>query len=585
LICGYVFSFAISKEEIQHSKDYYSGEAIAPVYQEARDRAIRDLAEKIILHVKISTENQAEESNLKVSEYTKSVIETYSIATFRNLQEIKEPVNNRMSVFVYIHKNDLTQMFEERKKLISDMYKQALYSEQNTNIGNALKYFYYAMILMYSLPDERLTYNDIAFHIELPAKIRSILQGINFSFLSRREITETEQQVILSMDYKNKPIQYLRFHFWDGSNQIYIEGKDGKAVISLFGATRELKELRLCPDYMYYEQRNEFKAVHDLWDLVKKPDFSHNTKVDLTEKKADSLKKLPEIKVEVKNRDVDKVITTETNKFLAVIRSNDVNQIRKAYPHDAYLQKQIHSLFEYNNLKLVETDVKLSISPTFDGWEVRGIPVVAHYPSLHKQTTDKLVLNFAKNGVLNDIQFTVFDGMYEAAVAGIENEEELLRRKVLLKFIEKYRSSFMYRDLENLETMFSDEAVIITGRVLQKAPKNKNYEYRALGDQPDIEYITHTKKIYLEHLTKVFASNQDIHLGYNTFKVITKNNVPGVYAVSMRQNYASTNYSDEGHLFLLIDFNEPVPKIYVRSWQPGEWSDDKMIEISNFRMN
>jgi hypothetical protein len=574
-----------AKDEIKRSKDYYFGEAIAPVYQEARDRAIRDVAEKIIVHVKISTENQSEESNLQVNEYTKSVIETYSIATFRNLQEIREPVNNRMSVFVYIHKNDLAQMFDERKALIHDMYRQALASEQNANIGNALKYLYYAMILMYSLPDERMEYNDIAFHMELPKKIREIMQEIGFSLTSRRDISESEQQLILSMNYQNKPIQYLRFHFWDGSNQIYIEGKDGKAVISLFGATRELRELRLCPDFMYYEQRNEFKAVQDLWDLVKKPDFSHTNLVDLCEIKTVTKEELPSMEVIQENRDVDKIITKETNKFLDVIRSNDANQIKKAYPKDAYLQEQIRCLFEYNNLKIVETDTELEISPTFDGWEVRGIPVTTFYPTLNKQTTDKLVLNFDKKGVLNDIQFTVFDGMYQEAVAGIENEEELLRRKVLIKFIEKYRSSFLYRDLSTLETMFSDEAVIIVGRVLKKAPSQKNYEYRAFGDQPDIEYVTYTKKVYLQNLKNMFSKNEDIYLGYNTFKVVTKNNAPGVYAVSMRQNHSSTGYSDEGYLFLLIDFNEPEPKIYVRSWQPGEWSNDKMIEMSNFRLN
>jgi hypothetical protein len=37
----------------------------------------------------------------------------------------------------------------------------------------------------------------------------------------------------------------------------------------------------------------------------------------------------------------------------------------------------------------------------------------------------------------------------------------------------------------------------------------------------------------------------------------------------MRQSYASTTYADEGYLFLLIDFRETDPLIYVRAWQPN----------------
>jgi hypothetical protein len=67
--------------------------------------------------------------------------------------------------------------------------------------------------------------------------------------------------------------------------------------------------------------------------------------------------------------------------------------------------------------------------------------------------------------------------------------------------------------------------------------------------------------------------------------MLRKNNQPGVYGISMRQNYASTTYADEGYLFLLVDFNGACPQIYVRSWQPKEWNDDSLIKLSNFHLN
>jgi len=574
---------ALSKEEIMRSKDYHYGEATSNVYQEARDRAIKDLSEKIMISVRISTINQAEESNLSVDEYVKSVIETYSIATFKNLQEIRTPTGSRMNVFVYIKRSDMQAIFEERKQLIHDIYRQALLFEKNANIGSALKYLYYAIILKNSLPDERLVYQDIAFHTVLPAKIREIMSNIRLNTESVRELSESQKQVILTMRYKNQPVQYMRFHFWDGSNQVYLEGKDGRAVISLYGASKELCKIEAFPDYSYYEQRREFKAVADLWDLVKKPEFSHGIEVLFEESKTEI--QPAKLITEQSNLPVEETIIRETNKFIELIKSKDLSKIASYYPKDEFIQKQIRALFNNNNIQIVETDTKVEIKTVFDGYELRSIPVLTKYPSLNKQTTDNLVLDFDKNGKLNNIQFTVFDNMLELATKGIEDEEKYLQRKTLVKFVEKYRSAFLYRDVDTIEKLFSDEAVIIVGRVLQTAPKTKDYQYTAFGDQPDIDYITFTKNEYLNNIRNIFKANEDIHLGYNTFKLVAKNNEPGVYAVSMRQNYASTRYSDEGYLFLLIDFNEDKPKIYVRSWQPGEWSDDKMIEISNFRIN
>jgi hypothetical protein len=63
-----------------------------------------------------------------------------------------------------------------------------------------------------------------------------------------------------------------------------------------------------------------------------------------------------------------------------------------------------------------------------------------------------------------------------------------------------------------------------------------------------------------------------------------KNNAEGIYGVEMRQNYSSTTYADEGYLFLLIDFREKDPLIYIRAWQPNEWDSNALINTSNFRI-
>ncbi|NOX89728.1 MAG: hypothetical protein GXO77_11925 [Calditrichaeota bacterium] len=53
----------------------------------------------------------------------------------------------------------------------------------------------------------------------------------------------------------------------------------------------------------------------------------------------------------------------------------------------------------------------------------------------------------------------------------------------------------------------------------------------------------------------------------------------------MRQSYYSTTYADEGYLFLLIDFSEKDPLIYVRAWQPNTWDLNKLVRTGNFKIH
>jgi len=122
--------------------------------------------------------------------------------------------------------------------------------------------------------------------------------------------------------------------------------------------------------------------------------------------------------------------------------------------------------------------------------------------------------------------------------------------------------------------------------VLNKTKAKDVYKYYKINDeQPHVAYTQYTKNEYLKNQAKLFKSQKDIYLGYNSFKILRKNKQEGVYSFSMRQNYESTTYSDEGYLFLLVDFNHSQPQIYVRAWQPQEWNDNALIKLSNYNIN
>ena len=100
------------------------------------------------------------------------------------------------------------------------------------------------------------------------------------------------------------------------------------------------------------------------------------------------------------------------------------------------------------------------------------------------------------------------------------------------------------------------------------------------GAQFKVEYNKQNKQQYISNLRRAFLRNKWIDV---KFSQIGENGEDGgcagitqstkdktKYGVRLRQSWKSSNYSDEGYLFLLWEFPEDDgdPIIHVRTWQP-----------------
>ena len=262
------------------------------------------------------------------------------------------------------------------------------------------------------------------------------------------------------------------------------------------------------------------------------------------------------------------------------------SELPETWNEDRFFSDKVAAIERLNNLDLSTKSARRNIDKTYDGWEYRQLNGTTFYPSINLRAKEYLFPDFDALGNLVDVNFGIIDGMYDEFKRASTFGNDWEKRQVIIKFVEKYRTAYLTRDISQLSTMFADEAVIIVGRVLQADPDDKSrYEIDPTGDQPDVEYLRLTKQNFIARQDQIFNSRRDIHLGFSTFEIRRKNNDDGVYGVTMRQHYNSDGYADEGHLFLLINFNNDKPKIYVRAWQPDEWNEDNLLNLSNFRIN
>lgn len=158
-----------------------------------------------------------------------------------------------------------------------------------------------------------------------------------------------------------------------------------------------------------------------------------------------------------------------------------------------------------------------------------------------------------------------------------------LNRQRILAYCEQLRTSYNTRDIDFIRQVYSDNALIIVGRIVKagKSPEMSGFNTR-------VQYSIRTKQAYVERLDKIFKSGKRIDVRFSDFRIMRHPTSPDIYGVTLRQRYSCGSYSDDGYLFLLWDFrNAAAPQIYVRTWQPastvGNPAED-IIDISDFNL-
>ncbi|MBT3169647.1 MAG: LPP20 family lipoprotein [Candidatus Cloacimonetes bacterium] len=586
--------FAINPEIVKnHNSPYFYGESETEELDEAKDKALSNLSSHISITVSSTFENYAKEQNGNVTESCESIINTYSIISLRNLKPYQKPTSNGWYVLYYIHRDSLNIIYNERVNLIGDMYYQACEMEKIANLSGALQQYYYCLILMDSVPYSDIDFKGDNLRIQVPSAIRRILNNIEFVYEGDKKPQEDQRFVNFGVYYNNLPVSKLDFYYIEKNEEYKTVAKDGRAICQLTGASVNYTNLEIKIQYSFSSERSQYTIVDQLWRAVNRKRFPENQKkIDLKkERKKEKIKsnnpneyKISDYTFFVENPDsceIQENLLQTTANLLDALSSKKFSNIEK----NKSFEEKLNSILKYNHPQLIDTYYPVIINKTYEGWELRRIPIYCNYPSLNKQTTEYAIFDFDEEGILIDINFSVFDQLYKTYVFENSNKEDKQHKQIIIKFIEKYRTAFLNRDIETIETIFADEAVIIVGKIKKAEKQMKDYQYQKINnDQPDINYIKMTKGQYLNRQKRIFSNQQDIHLGFNTFKIIRKSRECNIYGISMRQQYKSTGYADEGHLFLLIDFEEDEPMIYVRSWQPQEWRDDQLIELGNFRV-
>lgn len=241
------------------------------------------------------------------------------------------------------------------------------------------------------------------------------------------------------------------------------------------------------------------------------------------------------------------------------------------------LWENLHFSCDYNtNIEKCLLDV--------NGYEVRGIlitlqPMGANYSG---STSRELAISFAPDGIITNVNMTLENNSYQDIVNNGMDVTDTRRRLEILKFVEDFRSYYDEKDIQALDNIYSEDALIITGKVVQR----KNLGSDQARMKPEIEYSKMNKVQYMNKLRGIFANNKFIKVKFDDIIVRRHPAKPGFYSVTLHQNWQSSRYSDDGYVFLLWEFKEGrSPVVHVRTWQPDMVGNRKLGADEVFNEN
>lgn len=221
------------------------------------------------------------------------------------------------------------------------------------------------------------------------------------------------------------------------------------------------------------------------------------------------------------------------------------------------------------------------------GYQVRDIPITMEDAPKDEQR-QYLVINFTKEGTMDDV-FIAVHGIMDALYGN--TVQDFVRKQKIIEFVERFRTAYNEKNITYLQTLFSNNAIIITGKVI-KEKQNSDQVLTGNLSSERIEYVVQTKERYLERLNAVFTVNKYISVKFDEIEVTQHPRYPEIYGVTLKQEYCTykqdnkINYHDIGYVFLMIDFkNEDEPLIHVRTWQPDKFKGETLPKEQRFTLD
>lgn len=553
---------------IKRNSSYLYGEGGGATLQAAKEAALADLIQKISVTVHSDFTSKERELNqdgnvTSDAEY-QSIIRSYSTATLTNVKTIVLKPEPDASVFLYIAKSEIDRIFESRMAKAKEFVGNADEALKNGQIDDALRYYYWSYCLVKSLryPNEAKIFVDgqeRSLLAWLPTRIDDVMGKVKVQ--SRRTADNTYE---ITATYDGRPVRSMDYTYFDGvDNSPVYSILDGKGLVELRpGMAMDAVQLKLEYEFRGLSRNDsEVEAVVGAMKPAVYRRAYHRVALDGAASPAESTS--TDVNGSMQSplalTDMGTLGTAVMKPVMQALRSGFIEQCRKKFTAEGW--EEFSKLMGYGKVTLMD-DIHLDYFADGDCVVCRGLPVSCRF-NRGRVFNEKLSFYIDSNSkqITHVAMGLGREAMNDVVLGHLDWSEKSRTR--IVGFLEDYRTAYATKNLEYLDKVFDDNAVIVLGKRLQVAPQLNKEGYM---NNHRVQFTQLTKREFLRNLRRQFQSKDYINLHFSQNRIYQLQKGVERYGIEIKQDYYSSNYGDTGYLTLIFDLTNPdQPVIHVRT--------------------